>query len=169
MCWALLHHQAHFFIFQDAMRNQFHNLNAQSGRSVPAANCAPGTHTDSSSLFGRERGLGPIDFAELRRQVTIRQVLELLQWQPVSQHGPQWRGPCPVHRSSSEQSRSFSVNAEKHVFRCFKPKCDAKGNQLDLYALATGLPLLEAAHLLCQRLGIAAPTLPNHPADRRSP
>lgn len=113
--------------------------------------------TGSSSLDGRERGGGLIDFAELRRIVTIRQVLDLLHWEPVARHGSQLRGPCPVHQSTNPQSRSFSVNVEKQVFRCFQPKCEAQGNQLDLYALATGLPILAAAHQLCQRLGIMPP------------
>lgn len=115
--------------------------------------------TGSSSLFGRQRQRRPMDYAELRRAVSIRQVLDLLGWAPVSRHGSQLRGPCPIHRSGNERSRSFSVNVEKNVFRCFKPGC-SQGNQLDLYALATGLPLLDAAHQLCERIGLAAPPVP---------
>lgn len=79
-------------------------------------------------------------------------VLELLDWTPVSQNGSQLRGPCPIHKSSSEKSRSFSVNVEKQAFQCFG--CGKKGNQLDLFAAVTGLPLLEAAWTLAERLAI---------------
>lgn len=93
-----------------------------------------------------------IDFQLLRSLVSIRAVLELLDWAPVSQNGPQLRGPCPIHKSSSEKSRSFSVNVEKQAFQCFG--CGKKGNQLDLFAAATGLSLLEAAWTLAERLAI---------------
>jgi DNA primase len=88
----------------------------------------------------------------------MSRVLELLHWSPVAEHGGQLRGPCPVHASSAPQSRSFSVNVEKHTFQCFG--CKACGNQLDLYSAVTRLPLYEAALDLCQRLGIEAPRKP---------
>ena len=95
---------------------------------------------------------GGIDFQTLRSLAPMSAVLELLGWTPVSQNGPQLRGPCPIHRSSSENSRSFSVNIEKQAFQCFG--CGKKGNQLDLVAAITGLPLLEAAWTLAERLAI---------------
>ena len=113
--------------------------------------------------------LRPIDFAELRRRISMQQVLDLLQWRPASRSGCQLRGPCPVHGSTNERSRSFAVHVQKGVFRCFKPGCPAKGNQLDLYALATGLPILEAAHRLCQRLGTPPPLLPGPKTEKRNP
>jgi hypothetical protein len=100
---------------------------------------------------------GGIDYALLRRQVTISQVLELIDFHPVSRSGSQVRGPCPVHRSSSEKSRVFSVNLEKNTYQCFGRKCGSKGNQLDLYVAVTGLPIYEAALELCEKLGIDVP------------
>lgn len=96
-----------------------------------------------------------MDFSELRRLVTMAQVLELLDWRPTSRRGGQLRGPCPLHKSTGERSRIFSVNLEKHAFQCFK--CQEKGNQLDLYAKATGLSLYEAAWDLCRRTGVTPP------------
>jgi hypothetical protein len=125
--------------------------------------------TGSSSLLGLPKARRPIDFAELRRQVTIQQVLELLAWHPVSRSGPQMRGPCPIHRSGGERSRSFAVNAAKNAFRCFKPTCGSQGNQLDLYALATGLPILEAAYQLCDRLGVEPSVLTSPRPFRNGP
>lgn len=79
-------------------------------------------------------------------------VLEVLDWRPVAQHGPQLRGPCPIHKSASPQSRSLSVHLDRCVFQCFG--CRKKGNQLDLYAAATGLAIFDAAQALATRLGV---------------
>jgi DNA primase len=117
----------------------------------------PHANTGSSSLDG---GMGwAIDYRALRERVTIVDVLQLLAWKPVSRQGAQLRGPCPVHRSERPTSRSFSVNTERQVFRCFKPGC-ASGNLLDLYAAVTRLPLYQAALELCERLAIEPPRVP---------
>lgn len=99
-----------------------------------------------------------IDFARLREEVSIEQVLELLGWTPVTRSGPQLRGPCPVHRSENDRSRSFSAHLEKNAYRCFG--CGAEGNQLDLAAAAFDLPLYTAARELCRQLGVTPPTRP---------
>jgi DNA primase len=116
--------------------------------------------TVSSSLSRRQlpKHNGPIDFARLRELVTMRQVLELLDWQHAARHGAQLRGPCPIHRSQNPQSRSLSVNIEKQVYRCFAMSCGSKGNQLDLFAAATDQPLYNAAVDLCERLGMEPPS-----------
>jgi DNA primase len=99
-----------------------------------------------------------LDFAAIRRAVPIARVLELLQFVPTERRGNQLRGPCPIHGSTSPNSRSFSVNLAKNAFRCFT--CGASGNQLDLWSLATKLPLYEAAIDFCDRLQIPQP--PHH-------
>jgi DNA primase len=98
-----------------------------------------------------------IDFALLRRQVPLIQVLDLLGFRPTTRHGPQVRGPCPLHVSRSPRSRSFAAHLQRHCWRCFR--CGAGGNALDLYAAATRLPLYEAAPELCRRLGLTPPWL----------
>lgn len=123
------------------------------------------TGTGSSSLHEREgeseaswAGMhfsGRIDYTELRLKIGIQEVLSLLEWMPVAAAGPQRRGPCLIHGSSSPQSRSLSVNVAKNTFQCFG--CGQKGNQLDLFALATGLPIYGAAVELCRRIGIEPP------------
>jgi DNA primase len=93
-----------------------------------------------------------IDFQKLRSQIPMALVLEIIGFHPKDIRGPQKRGPCPIHRSVRENSRSFSVNTTKGAFRCFG--CGKHGNQLDLYAAVTGLPLFEAARELCQKAGV---------------
>ena len=95
-----------------------------------------------------------IDFALLRRQLTLAQVLDLVGFTPTTRRGPQWRGPCPVH-GSAPGSRSFAAQVAKHCWHCFG--CGAGGNALDLYLAVAKLPPYEGALELCARLGIAVP------------
>jgi len=96
-----------------------------------------------------------IDFALLRRQVTLAQVLELVGFTAQTRRGPQVRGPCPVHGSASRCSRSFAAHLERHCWHCFR--CGAGGNALDLYLAVTKRPVYEAALELCARLHLPTP------------
>ena len=105
-----------------------------------------------------ERPAG-VDFAALRRQVTMERVLRHLgHLDRLRGSGAQRRGPCPVHGSSHAASRSFSVNLQSDVFRCFCPECAAQGNVLDLWAAVHGLPLAQAAKHLAQTFGLDLPS-----------
>jgi transposase len=87
-----------------------------------------------------------VDFAFVREQVTISQVLKHLGLlERMHCRGPQLRGPCPIHGQPKESSRTFSVSVGKNVFRCFNATCGAQGNVLDLWAAIHKLPLYEAA------------------------
>jgi len=89
---------------------------------------------------------GRVDFAAIRSQVTIRQVLHRLgHLDRLQAIGSERRGPCPVHGCDDGHNRSFSANIEKNVFRCFSPGCGVAGNVLDLWAAIHKLPLREAA------------------------
>jgi transposase len=102
---------------------------------------------------------GSVDYAYLREQITMEQVLGHLGYADrLHGRGAERRGPCPFHTPSGQQSKSFCVNLDKHLFHCTNPKCDLGGNALDLWRLAKGLPLYEAAldlaetfHLSLQR------------------
>jgi len=108
-----------------------------------------------------------IDYTELRRRLTLGQVLELLHFVPSSRCRAQVRGPCPVHGSHTPRSRSFAAHLERHCWQCFR--CGAHGNALDLWAAATKLPLYEAALDLCRRLHLDVPWLGARPSAARSP
>ena len=82
--------------------------------------------------------------------MALADVLDLIGFVPQTAFQGQLRGPCPVHHSTSPHSRTFSANLTRHVSRCFK--CGSSGNQLDLYAAITGLPVFAAALALCQEL-----------------
>jgi transposase len=87
-----------------------------------------------------------VDFAFLRGQVSLEQVLRQLGWwDHLSGRGLQRRGPCPVHGQASDRQRPFSVHLSKNVFPCFQADCACQGNVLDLWAAVRRLPLYEAA------------------------
>ena len=123
----------------------------------------PSTHDEyyvaNTSLEKASINRQGIDYARLRQDISISQVLHEIGWEPVRTSGAQLRGPCPVHKSTHERSRIFSVNTEQDIWKCFK--CDGGGNELDLYAAVTGLPIYEASLELCQKLGIEPPRLGN--------
>ena len=98
-----------------------------------------------------------IDFAELRRQVRLDQVLDVLGFEAVTRGGPQLRGPCLVHGSTRPRSRVFAAHLERHVWHCFR--CGASGNALDLWVKVTRQPIYPAALELCRRLGLEVPWL----------
>jgi len=92
-----------------------------------------------------KRDSGLIDYAYLRSQVTIEQVLRKMEHFDRLRGSVQLRGGCPFHDSPNPESRSFSVNLHKNVFRCCNPECGIQGNALDVWAQHTGLCLYEAA------------------------
>ncbi len=96
-----------------------------------------------------------IDFDKLRAEITMEQVLDLINFEPSSRSGSQWRGPCPVHRSTSTHSRSLSVNLSTRRYYCHK--CRSKGNQIELWAELKQLPIYDAAIDLCLALGRDVP------------
>jgi DNA primase len=96
-----------------------------------------------------------IDYAAIRSQISMADVLRLIGFRPLESQGDELRGPCPIHGSTSPHSRSFAANVNKNTFRCFK--CGAKGNQLDLWVAVSKLPLFEAARDLCEKAGIDVP------------
>ena len=96
-----------------------------------------------------------IDYALLRQQLSLTQVLELLGFTAMTRRGPQLRGPCPVHGSRTPRSRSFAAHLEKNCWHCFG--CGAGGNALDLYLAVTRLPVYEGALELCARLHLPVP------------
>jgi transposase len=92
-----------------------------------------------------------VDFAFLREQVTMEQVLrELGLLDRLRGRGLQRRGPCPIHGQPNETQPTFSAHLGKHIFQCFHADCRAQGNVLDLWAAIHKLPLYEAALQLAE-------------------
>ncbi len=100
-----------------------------------------------------------IDFAQVRSQVSMEQVLALLNFIPTSRRGSCLRGPCPIHGSTHPRSRCFWVDLSAHRYRCFA--CRSAGRQVDLWVAVHGLSAHAAAEDLCNRLGLPIPWLPS--------
>ena len=96
-----------------------------------------------------------IDFHRLRREITMAQVLELLEFEPSHCRGDQWYGPCPLHDSTSGRGRCFSVNVALGRYYCHR--CHSHGHQLELWAAASQLPLYQASIDLCRVFGQDVP------------
>jgi len=105
---------------------------ARSITSTPSLPQAPAANESSA-----------LDFAHVKRQLTMAQVVEQLGLK-LRGGGPQRRCACPIHRGDG-RGRTFSVHLDKHVFQCFEATCGAKGDVIDLWAAIHGLPLREAA------------------------
>jgi hypothetical protein len=87
-----------------------------------------------------------VDFAYVRNQINIQQVLEHLGFfEDMRGRGQQRRGLCPVHNHPGGVERTFSVHLGKNIFQCFHADCALKGNVLDLWAAVHRLPLYDAA------------------------
>ncbi len=99
-----------------------------------------------------------VNFAVLREQLAMADVLRLLQFVPSRVRGEQLRGPCPVHESRERRgsrSRSFSVNLRLGRYQCFR--CGSRGHALELWSAARGVALYAAAIELCELLEIDVP------------
>ena len=94
-----------------------------------------------------------IDFAAVRQQIAIADVLNLIDWKPTKTHGSQLRDPCPIHQSTPG-SVIFAVNLNRNTWYCHSNKCKKGGNQLDLYAAVKGKMIYLATKELCYALGI---------------
>jgi transposase len=87
----------------------------------------------------------PIDFAFLRQQITLEQVLRHLGlFDDLRGRAPQLRGRCPFHEGDRRQ-RTLSIHLGKNAYHCFQADCQAQGNALDFWAAYLRLPLYEAA------------------------
>ena len=96
-----------------------------------------------------------VDYKTVQSRVPMARVVELLGFVARSVTGDQLRGPCPVHRSQSPRSRSFSVHLAREVCRCFK--CGFAGNQIQLWAALKEMTVYEAAADLCRQAGVEVP------------
>jgi transposase len=106
-----------------------------------------------------------IDFAFLRQQVTMEQVLRQLGlFDNLRGRGLQRRGPCPIHGQPTNTQPTFSAHLGKNLFQCFSADCRAQGNVLDLWAAMHHLPLYEAALHLAETFH-----LPRNETEKRNP
>lgn len=104
-----------------------------------------------------------IDFAEVRRLISLSDVLNLLGIRPACRGGPRAYGPCPLRCAASDalppgsryRQRCCSYDLDRGFWRCHR--CGHGGNQLDLYAQVYGITTYNAAMRLCAALLTSTP------------
>lgn len=105
-----------------------------------------------------------IDYVELRRQVSLAEVLEKIGYS-VNGSAVQFRGKCPLHDPQVGRGKPFSVNFRRDVFRCFESSCQQQGNVLDFWIQYRQLPLYQAALDLAETFQIEIPKI-TQPASK---
>jgi len=98
-----------------------------------------------------------INFRQLRDEIPIVLVLDLLGFECVDRRGDQWYGHCPLHESEPNHRRAFSVNVAKNCYYCHR--CHSHGDQFTLWAESNKAPIRPATINLCLRLGRDIPWL----------
>lgn len=84
-----------------------------------------------------------VDFAEVRRRVSLEDVLtRYYNIEGLRRQGSKLIGPCPVHGGDSP--RAFSADTTKNAWYCFT-RCKMGGNQIDLVAKKEDISVREAA------------------------
>jgi hypothetical protein len=84
-----------------------------------------------------------VDFASLKRRVSILQVVEMLGVaDTLVADGDRLIGCCPIHKGSDK--REFIITPAKGVWVC-RGACNAGGDMIDLTARVRSLRLLQAA------------------------
>lgn len=113
--------------------------------AAPAVNDAAPAPARSSTVPNNSPPRPHIDFAFLRSQVTLEQVLRHLGlFDDLKGRAPQLRGCCPFHEGDRRR-RTLSVHLGKNLFHCFQADCQAQGNALDFWVRHRRLPIYEAA------------------------
>ena len=105
----------------------------------------------------RKRRSGWIDFAAVKQQVSIEQVLEhygLLD--DLEEKDDGYCGPCPFHEG--ESPRPFHVSTSKNAWYCHG--CEEGGNVLDFAARMEDISIRKAAEILAQTFGLAGAQKP---------
>ena len=106
-----------------------------------------------------------IDFAELKRSVSIASVAQYLKLE-LRQEKHQLRGKCPL--CASDNPRSFVITPDKGLFFCHS--CATGGDCIKLMALVTNTDARSAAIEIQQKLGspTAPDTAPSSKPERRA-
>ena len=94
-----------------------------------------------------------IDFSELKRQVSIHDVLARYNFldRLEEKRGGKLVGPCPIHGGKGKAS--FNVDLGKNIWNCFSA-CNGGGNVLDLVMKVEDCEIREAGEKLAEWFGL---------------
>ena len=112
----------------------------------------------------RKRSSGWIDFAAVKRQVSMEQALEHYgHLAELEEKDDGYCGPCPFHEG--ESPRPFHVSTTKNAWYCHG--CEEGGNVLDFAARMEDVSIRKAAVVLAQAFGLEATEKPATQPRRR--
>ncbi len=95
-----------------------------------------------------------LDFGHIKAQLTMQRVLAHLGLaERLQGSGPQRRCACPIHPGDG-RGRTFSVNLNDNVFRCFDALCGKQGDVIDLWAALHNVSVRAAAIDLVNTFGL---------------
>ena len=97
-----------------------------------------------------------IDFAYVRKHISILDVLALVEFRPVRCVGGRFAAPCPF--ACGHSGSDFVAYLDSGRYHCFR--CRRSGNAIELWADVRRLTFYEATHDLCRRLRIPGPPDP---------
>lgn len=107
-----------------------------------------------------------VDFADIKRRVTLEQVLRHYQlFETLSGTGAQRKAPNPFKDGARGKSQPFAVNLEKGVWTLFSQDQRIGGNVLDFVMRKEGCDVREAALKLSQWFELAVPRASNGERD----
>ena len=109
----------------------------------------------SKPTIEKESTMPGIDFDKLRAEITMEQVLNLVNFEPSHRTGDQWYGGCPLHDCTRRRPRFFSANVATRRYHCHR--CHSNGNQLELWAAFTKKSMYPATLDLCRQIGREVP------------
>jgi transposase len=113
--------------------------------AAPVVNGPAAAPAGASRAVNNTLSRPSIDFAFIRSQITLEQVLRHLGlFESLKGRAPQLRGCCPFHEGDRRR-HTLSVHLAKNVYHCFQAECQAKGNTLDFWAAHHRVPVYEAA------------------------
>ena len=90
------------------------------------------------------------DFATIKTQVSIAQVLDMLGIKELTVSGDTFRGPCPICREGN--NRAFVVTPARNIFYCFAEK--KGGSVIDLTARFMHITEAEAGRHIAKHFGL---------------
>lgn len=110
-----------------------------------------------------------VDFKAVKAAVTMEMVLDHYGITGLKKVRDDLKGKCPIHRGSD--TKHFTVNLSKNVFKCFFNSCGAHGNVLDFVAAKEACSVREAALNLKAWFQVGESQLesPTKQAENKSP
>ena len=94
--------------------------------------------------------LSPAFLDELRARTLLSAVIAPSV--KLTRAGREWKACCPFH---NEKTPSFTINDEKHFYRCFG--CGAHGDAIRFLTDARGMPFMDAVKELAGKAGLEVP------------